>query len=163
MNNKVYLVIYTALFYFAINEITNTLNIFYPYTKYILTILFALTLFTIEYRKASMTCYLLFIVVFLFYRHQVEVNISFDFYLWEWLKLIRRNKIVFINIFGNLLLFAPLVFYLRGSVLYIIIFIVSLELGQYFTKRGVFDIVDIFLNIVGVLFGLVLRRLYGKQ
>jgi len=101
--------------------------------------------------------------VFLFCRHQVEVNISFDFYLWEWLKLIRRNKIVFINIFGNLLLFAPLVFYLRGSVLYIIIFIVSLELGQYFTKRGVFDIVDIFLNIVGVLFGLVLRRLYGKQ
>jgi glycopeptide antibiotics resistance protein len=165
LNNKVYLVIYTALFYFAITEITEALNIFYSNTNYLLTALFALTLLTVEYRRISLTCYLLFIASFLFYRRQVEVNTNFAFYLWEWLKLIRRNRIVFINIFGNLLLFAPLVFYLRGkrTLLYIIVLIVILELLQYLTKRGVFDIVDIFLNIIGVLFALILRRLYGKQ
>jgi glycopeptide antibiotics resistance protein len=101
----------------------------------------------------------------LFYRHPVEDNLNLEFYLWDWLKIIRTNKIVFINIVGNLLLFAPLVFLLReeSTWLFIIIVILIFELMQFITKRGVFDIVDIFLNIIGVLLGLILRRLYGRE
>ncbi len=165
MNKKVYLVIIIVLFYFAISEVTNVLNIFYPGTKYLLTVLFALTLFSYKFSRISLTIYLLFILSFLFYRHPVEDNLNLEFYLWDWLKIIRTNKIVFINIVGNLLLFAPLVFLLReeSTWLFIIIVILIFELMQFITKRGVFDIVDIFLNIIGVLLGLILRRLYGRE
>jgi hypothetical protein len=165
LNKKLFFLIAIIFFFYTITEITEELNIFYPLTNWLLTILFGLALFSADYPRISLTCYLLFILSFLFYRNPVEDNFNFDFYLWDWLKLARKNRIVFINIFGNLLLFAPLPFYIRGkySLLIIIALVLVLELMQYITKRGVFDIVDIFLNIVGISLGFVLRRLYGKQ
>lgn len=148
-----------------ITNITKSLNIFYDYTNYILTILFVITIFSFAQKKiVSLVAYLIFILVFLFYRHKLEVNISFDFYLFTWLKLLFKNKIVFINILGNLLLFAPLVFLIRKSELLIIItLIIGLELLQFITKRGVLDIVDITLNSFGCIIALVWkRRVYGK-
>jgi glycopeptide antibiotics resistance protein len=71
---------------------------------------------------------------------------------------------VFLNIFGNLLLFAPLPFYIRGKYSLLIIFslVLVMEAMQFVTKRGVFDVVDIFLNVVGISLGYILRRSYGK-
>ena len=165
MGNKIFLLITTVFFYFVITEVTEELNIFYPGTNLLLTVLFGLAIFSIRYPKISLTCYFLFVLSFLFYRNRIENNFNFDFYLWDWLKLARKNRIVFINVFGNLLLFVPLAFYLRGKYAFLIIItiILVLEFMQYITKRGVFDIVDIFLNIVGITFGIALRRLYGKQ
>ncbi|MDD3999475.1 MAG: VanZ family protein [Bacilli bacterium] len=165
MGEKIILLITTVFFYFVITEVTEELNIFYPHTNILLTILFAITIFSVRYQKISLTAYLLFILCFLFYRNRIEDNINLEFYLWDWLKLAPKNRIVFINIFGNLLLFAPLAFYIHGKHSFFIIFgiVLVLEFMQLVTKRGVFDVVDIFLNIVGIAFGMVLRRLYGKQ
>ncbi|HEY8395939.1 MAG TPA: VanZ family protein [Bacilli bacterium] len=165
MAKKIVLLLAIIFFYYVITEVTEVLNIFYPGTNWLLTVLFGLAIFSTPYPRLSFTCYFLFILSFLFYRNPVADNISFKFYLWEWLKLAPRNKIVFINIFGNLLLFAPLPFYIRGkySLLIIFSFVIVLELMQLLTKRGVFDIVDIILNSVGISLGFILRRLYGKQ
>ena len=164
MNKKLFFLIAIIFFFYTITEITEELNIFYPLTNWLLTILFGLALFSADYPRISLTCYLLFILSFLFYRNPVEDNFNFDFYLWDWLKLARKNRIVFINIFGNFCYLLLAFLYSREIFLLIIIALVLvLELMQYITKRGVFDIVDIFLNIVGISLGFVLRRLYGKQ
>ncbi|HHZ11736.1 MAG TPA: VanZ family protein [Acholeplasmataceae bacterium] len=154
-----------VVFYFLITEVTGTLGVFYPGTNWLLTALFALTLLSANQPKFSLLCYFLFILSFLFYRTPVEDNLNFKFYLWEWLKLVPRNKIVFLNVFGNILLFAPLPFFIRGrySLLLIFFLVLTLEAMQYITKRGVFDIVDIFLNGVGISLGFILRRSYEKQ
>jgi glycopeptide antibiotics resistance protein len=61
-------------------------------------------------------------------------------------------------------LFLPLTFYFDKllTVLYLIAIIVILELIQYLTKRGVFDIVDLVLNVFGLFIGIVIRRIYGR-
>jgi len=104
-------------------------------------------------------------LIFLIFRQKSNDNVNFNFYLVEWLKLIRTNEIVFINIIGNFVLFIPLIFYLnkKFAILKIIILILLLELLQLITKRGVFDIVDIILNLFGVFIGTIIkRRIYGK-
>lgn len=156
-----------------IKNITDILNVFYPITSILLTLLFGITIYGAFSNKIkiSFCAYLLFILVFLFVREKVENNISFDFYLIDWLKLIVRNQIdsidiVLINIFGNLILFVPLVFYINSkyTILWIILFIIGLELIQYITNRGVFDIVDIVLNLFGISVGMIIKwRIYGRQ
>ena len=153
-----------VFFYFAITEVTEALAIFYPGTNWLLTALFGLAVMSAEQRRISFLCYFLFILSLLFYRRPVENNLNLKFYLWEWLKLAPTNRIVFLNIFGNLLLFAPLPFYIRGKYSLLIIFslVLVMEAMQFVTKRGVFDVVDIFLNVVGISLGYILRRSYGK-
>ena len=102
----------------------------------------------------------------LFIKVPIENSISTKFYLKEWIKLLFINRIVFINVIGNIILFIPLGYllksFLRNNILVFIIGILItllLELIQFVTKLGVFDIIDIFLNALGIIIGLVLKRI----
>src|SRR5690554_3912429 len=155
------------MFYFFITFITNTLNIFYPYTNVLLSGIFIIVVFTIYFKKYNyaLISYIIFSLVFLFYRRKVSDNINSDFYLFEWLSLVFKNRIVLINLLGNLLLFMPYVFLIRSKyyLLIIICCILGLEIIQYITKRGVLDIVDIVLNIFGCMLVIPFRwRFYER-
>jgi len=71
-------------------------------------------------------------------------------------------KTIFINVFGNIIMFTPFGFLgivfpkLNDFKLLIINFlsaIIIVESIQYFTRLGVFDIDDVILNTVGVAIG----------
>lgn len=100
----------------------------------------------------------------LFYRqHYDEFTLSQYGYIRKWINILFTNKIVFINVIGNIILFIPLGYIARLikskmiiKIICLISFIVSLELLQYITKRGVFDFIDIILNISGSLIGMII-------
>lgn len=168
MVKQIFLIIISFFFYLLIKEITNTLNIFYKHTDIVLTFIFMITVFSYFYNKLQLSfiSYILFLVVFLLGRETTERNINFYFYLIEWLSIINKNKIVFINIIGNFVLFMPMVIYLNNKyyLLTIVWIIITFELLQLVTRRGVFDIVDITLNIIGVVLASILkRRIYERQ
>lgn len=165
---KIFLIILSILFYFTITYITNILNLFYPSTNILLSSLFIICLFLVYYKldTLALITYFLFTLVFLFYRYKVDISVSRDFYLFKWVKILFTNKIVLINILGNLVLFMPYVLFIKSKYYIIIILwiILFLELMQYITKRGVFDIVDIYLNICGFMLIIPLRwRFHGRK
>ena len=84
--------------------------------------------------------------------------------------LLFKNKIVFINIIGNIILFIPMGIIMKSlnvrliEFLILILFIIFLiELTQYISKRGVFDISDIILNYIGCILGYILIRKRGER
>jgi len=165
---RILLVILCIVFYLLITKITTLLNIFLPYTNLVLTILFTIVVFAYDAScdKIVLGSYFLFTLVFLFFRTKVNDNLNFEFYLWKWLKIIFKNPIVFINIFGNIFLFVPYVFFIKSKYywLIIIILIFGLEFMQYVTHRGVMDIVDVTLNLFGVALTIPFKwRYYGQQ
>lgn len=161
MIKHIFLIILSILFYFLITRITNTLNIFLNGTNIILTILFLFTIYSYSYKKSELAFifYMIFVFVFLLSRQRTNVNVSFDFYLIKWLKFINKNQIVFINIMGNIVLFIPLVFFLKTKFYFFdaILIVIALELLQLLTKRGVFDIVDIVLNVFGIFVATIFK------
>lgn len=166
--NKIILIILSIIFYFFITFITTTLDLFYPYTNLLLSSLFIIFIFSVyfKYNRFALISYVLFTLVFLFYRRKVEVNINSEFYLIKWLKIIFDNKIVMINIIGNLLLFMPYTLLIKSKYYFLLILIIifGLELIQYLTKRGVLDIVDIILNIFGSMLVIPFRwRIYERR
>lgn len=157
---------FIIVFLFLMKEITTILNVFYKGTSLILSIIMAITIISLNNKKKDISrfFYLMFIFVFLLWRHPIENNVNFKFYLGKWIKMIFQNRIIFINIIGNLLLFVPLVYYIKGKNNYIIIIalILIFEILQLLTKRGVFDIVDIFLNITGVIIGKGTQMIFAR-
>ncbi len=122
-----------------------------------------------KYFKYFILIYSIFLIINLYFRTpSTNEQFSTNFYLKKWFKLLFKNKIVFINVIGNVLLFIPLG-YIVGNlkirkinivikIMIGILIIIALELIQYFTKLGVFDFVDILLNTIGYLIGLILKR-----
>ena len=112
--------------------------------------------------KIFLVIYIVFLIINLFFRKQYEFNnINTKFYLIDWLKLITKNKIVFINIIGNIFLFIPLGYiykYYKINLIFGIISILLIEIIQYYTKLGIFDFTDIFLNSIGIILGLLIKR-----
>lgn len=151
------MVLAIVVFYFLIEEVTGALNIFYKGTAVVLTICMGFTIVFLEYERKDLSFvgYLIFISIFLLWRKKAQENINFTFYLDKWFKLLFKDRIVFINVIGNFILFIPLAFYInnRFSLLMIIAMILLYEGLQFLTKRGVFDIVDIVLNISGAFAG----------
>lgn len=72
------------------------------------------------------------------------------------------------NLLGNLLMFLPAGMYLpffsekinslKKLILGMIPFFLIIELGQFFTKRGAFDIDDLILNLAGAIIGYLIWR-----
>lgn len=98
-----------------------------------------------------------------------ERVINLKSYLSEWIKLIFTNKIVLMNIIGNILLFIPFIVLFKkmkisifASIIYTILIIISMELLQFLTKRGIFDIVDVYLNCLGILLASLVRFIEVK-
>lgn len=124
----------------------------------------------------KITGYLSMIIVIIFFRKEVDNNYS-EYYFDEWLKVIFTNKIVFLNVFGNIGLYIPLVYLLEKynldkheSKMYfketsiwtigIIVIGISImfELIQYLLKLGIFDFMDIVLNVTGVLLLIIIQE-----
>lgn len=144
----------------------------------LLTIILSYTLaelFEIKQVKTNVvlvaTAYWLFLIIILMCRKQTEEKIiSNPDYIKIWWKIIFTNKIVFLNLIGNLLLYFPFGIILKKkgtniivSILLMIIVIVSMELLQYITKRGIFDYIDIILNLLGSLIGYMLVHKEDKM
>ena len=98
------------------------------------------------------------------------MNISDYHYFSEWLKIIFSNKTVFINIIGNFILYMPYpmcIYKNKHSFLkyFVIIFgtIIVFEILQFVTKKGVFDIVDIVLNMSGAFIVLIILRIFKGE
>ncbi len=117
--------------------------------------------------------YSIVLVLTLFVRKKYDTyQYSFDFYLLEWFKKMFTDKVIFINLIGNLILFAPLGFILstinnkgiKTIFLNIVIgigIILCLELCQFITKRGVLDLMDILLNSIGLVMGILIIKKGG--
>lgn len=110
------------------------------------------------------TSYVIIIYILLLHRtSSSDQNISTNFYLWKWLNLLFTNQTVFINVIGNAILFIPLgliighghdKWYLK--IVFCLLIIVTIELLQYILQKGIFDYIDIILNTLGALIGIVI-------
>ena len=67
-----------------------------------------------------------------------------------------------LNVYGNILLFIPMGYFLKDKISYGTIIIIFLELMQYITSRGLFDIVDIVLNHIGLYIGWMGVKIWEK-
>lgn len=168
-----------------IYPILKEINLFKQYNIYIKVIFLLLNTITIcfciyfvfnisinkTYILFSFISYCLLLAITLYIRKQFNENkVEDPKYLFKWIEIIFTNKIVFINIIGNVILFIPLGVFIRFvnikiyySLLIVTIVIVNLELIQYIYKTGVFDIVDIILNVIGVIIGLLLINKRGYR
>lgn len=149
-------ILFAPFYYFGIKEIVTSLDVFYPNIVFVLMLLYCLFVFTLYVNKEKwqFIVYLLGLLCILFYRKS-KVGYNFTFYLLDWVNYIFKNKTIAMNIIGNILIFVPLGYYLRNVGLSVTS-VVCLELLQVLFKRGMFDVVDIFLNIIGVLIGVVI-------
>lgn len=142
-------------------------------TSILLSVVFIKSIKTIK-TKTNDNCliitYTFLLIIILFHRPITnEKIIKLDFnYLTKWIKIIFKNKIVFENIFGNIILFIPLGIIInyqnipqiiKIATILIITFII--ELIQLTFNLGIFDILDIILNLIGGIIGLILT--YQKK
>ena len=134
MNNVFIIILSVIMLWFCVNQIfkiTKTTNV------YLYSIIYVILLYLV-----------------LFNREKFDESIYSDgTYIIKWIKLIFTNKIVFINLIGNILIFVPLGIFLKyfkiqliSAFMIIIILVISIESLQYLTKRGIFDIIDIFFK-----------------
>lgn len=151
------------LYFIIINqEIYNKLSIFIVVTSIIITIIniFKNNIYL------DLTSYILSLLSILFVRDKQVVNITKELYLFTWIRLIFKNKIIFMNIMGNIILYIPLYSTIKDRInkiillisMFILIFIN--EFCQYILKVGVLDINDIILNYIGVLITFVTIEVY---
>lgn len=151
MNNVFIIILSVIMLWFCVNQIfkiTKTTNV------YLYSIIYVILLYLV-----------------LFNREKFDESIYSDgTYIIKWIKLFFTNKIVFINLIGNILIFVPLGIFLKyfkiqliSAFMIIIILVISIESLQYLTKRGIFDIIDIFLNIIGAIIGYILIRNRGEK
>lgn len=156
----------SVVLYFLTSHIVEVLGNLYEITPILLVgVYFLGGIFLFQKRYAlTFVAYLAGIFIFLLFRIRYEVvRFSFDNYLYKWWKLMFKNEVVFYNILGNIILFIPLFFFLdyfiKRRIIYNLILslliIVLFELLQLIFHRGIFDIVDIFLNMFGVLIGAI--------
>lgn len=110
--------------------------------------------------------YILFLYLCLFDRDINKDKIYSDgTYIKKWIKLLFKNKIVFRNLIGNIIIFIPMGIFIKNMktkkvyhFILAILIIICIETLQYITQIGVFDIIDILLNIIGTLIGYMIVK-----
>lgn len=102
--------------------------------------------------------YLLSIITIILVRRRSDKIVNDEFYIIDWIKLIFENEVVFINVIGNIVLYIPLYILLNGKFIIILVLIIVLELLQYILELGVFDIIDILLNITGLIITMIMYK-----
>ena len=162
ISNKRIVLIYILYLLFGIiyidiiDSIFKTINVYYNSVFYLLIVFYiflGINLY-LNNKKIYIIIYYLYLIVFLFFRDTTS-GINFDFYLFDWLEKIFKNKTIFLNIIGNILIFIPLGIIHKKNIIYPFIFVIIIELLQVILKKGIFDIVDIVLNYIGVSIGLI--------
>ncbi len=136
-----------------IKQVVYSFDVFYDAIFIVLILLFFVFMYCvyIKNRLMQIITYIIWLLFLLFYR-KAQNGVNFDFYLLDWIKHIGTNKTIFVNIVGNIIIFILLGYYFRNILLGLLI-IVTLEALQYYTGRGMFDVVDIFLNLLGYFIG----------
>ncbi|HEY8445415.1 MAG TPA: VanZ family protein [Bacilli bacterium] len=163
---KIILLLYliSAIFYYLLlKEVIYKFDLFYDYVFILLIILYLLYGYSliIDNVRLQFITYFISLLIVLFYRKS-EVGFNFDFYLLDWLPYLFKNKIVFLNVIGNILIFIPFGLYTKK--IYIgLLFIILMEFLQVTFHRGMFDIVDIFLNLLGFTIGSIEVTLWQKM
>ena len=152
-------ILYCLFFY----ELIIQLNVFLNCTYYLLILMYFLLgiIIYLKKHKYLFIIYLGWLIILLFSRIS-KSGINFNFYLPNWLKYIHKNKIIMLNVYGNILLFIPMGYFLKDKISYGTIIIIFLELMQYITSRGLFDIVDIVLNHIGLYIGWMGVKIWEK-
>lgn len=102
--------------------------------------------------------YLLSIITIILVRRRSDKIVNDEFYIIDWIKLIFENEVIFINVIGNIVLYIPLYILLNGKFIIILVLIIVLELLQYILELGVFDIIDILLNITGLIITMIMYK-----
>ena len=146
-----------GIFYILIlKDIMNIISMYHNFVKDLLIMLYIAIGFIIPFitKKKIIIIYFIYLFIFLFLR-QTKTGFSFEFYLDKWIKNILSNKTIFINVFGNIVLFIPLGVIFKSNIACSYIFVILLELLQVILKRGIFDIIDIILNSVGITIGFI--------
>lgn len=110
--------------------------------------------------------YFVLLYMVLFDRDTIDERLFSDGgYILKWMKLIFTNRTVFLNLFGNIALFVPMgIIFKQLSLKPFIICILSLgliitiEILQYITQKGIFDVLDIILNVLGIGIGYMIVK-----
>lgn len=172
IKNIIYILMFSLLIFIILvnNELMKTIfNIKYLTIISILISIVIINVFQILFNikndiQILLISYILLIIICLFIRKPFEdykkENIN---YIYKWLTLIFTNKIVFINIIGNICLFVPFGIIINKykmncivKLILSLLIITILEILQYITKRGIFDYIDILLNYIGVIIGIII-------
>lgn len=121
------------------------------------------------------TLFLLYLMFFGFGRSQYDINIVRLIPMFSTVGFVKQTilwKTIFINIFGNILMFVPFGFLgiifpkLNNFWILILDFlfaIILIESLQYFTRLGIFDIDDVILNTIGVAIGFWIYQLFERK
>lgn len=118
------------------------------------------------YMLFSFFSYMIILFITLYVRKQSSENIIENpNYIKDWIYILFSNYTVFINIVCNVILFIPLGIYISYiklvdiyKLIIVIIFISINEYIQFIFKRGVFDFIDICLNLIGTILGYILFK-----
>lgn len=166
MKRLVLLLLYlisAILYVLLLSELTFTLEVFYPHAFILLVLLYLVYGYTlyVDNVKWQFIVYLLSLLTILFYRIS-DSGFNFKFYLFDWLPYIFRNKTIMVNIVGNILIFIPMGLYVK-NIFKGFIFIIIVELLQVWLKIGMFDVVDIFLNMFGFIIGSIEVSLWKRK
>lgn len=118
------------------------------------------------FKKAFKYLYIVFLGIVLFLRDKGINGYSRPLYFKEWIKIIFKNKVVFVNVIGNILMFIPLGYMLDGKMFTLksLLLVAAIEVAQYLLKIGIFDYIDMGLNLMGLIIGKIIEVLYeGRQ
>ena len=102
--------------------------------------------------------YFLVMILLLFFRVYHDNNINLNF-----LELFNFETTNLSQTILNLILFIPIGYWLKhlkiSSVLLIsLLLITSIELLQFVSHRGIFDVVDILINTIGIMIGYIIFK-----
>lgn len=118
------------------------------------------------------TIFLLYLMFFGFGRSQYDINIvrlSPMISTFSFVKETILWKTIFINVFGNIIMFTPFGFLgivfpklndFKTLIMNFLSAIILIESLQYFTRLGVFDIDDIILNTFGITIGFWIYKFF---
>jgi len=123
-----------------------------------------------NYYVITIIAYFIFLFIVLFCRTTYDNHLNTNYtYIFKWLKYLFTSRIVFWNVIGNIVIFIPFGGLLKkrncslkNKLAIFILLPIFIELAQYVTKKGIFDLIDIILNIIGCLIGYILIR-GGKE
>jgi len=152
--------IFGAFFLLILKQIFNIIDVYFNFVYYLIVLLYILLGFFLYNKnyKLSIIIYYIFLFIFLFMRES-QSGINLKFYLFDWLSNITNNKIILINILGNILLFIPLGI-MNKTIIKSVLIIILIEILQLLLKKGIFDVVDIVLNTFGVILGFLGVKLW---
>lgn len=145
-----------AYYIYTFSEIFNLFSII----LIIISIVIMIIGIVLNDEKMQIFSYSIALITVIFVRNTTDNNITSISYIKDWLKILFTNKIVFINVWGNIVIYMPLYLLITNgihklrkllTIVILFIIIVSSEFIQYILKVGVFDIIDIILNTIGLL------------